>query len=63
MPNVMRCFGSVEVTSRFEKKAARVVAGSEFTLTIDLHAGEAGAERMASDLTPDYVKFNSAYRT
>lgn len=53
----------VEMTRRFEKKAERVVAAREFTLTIDLHAGRAGAQRMASDLTPAYVTFNSAYRT
>jgi glutamate N-acetyltransferase / amino-acid N-acetyltransferase len=53
----------VEVTARFEKKAEAVVAGREFTLTINLRAGDAGARRVASDLTPDYVHFNSAYRT
>jgi glutamate N-acetyltransferase/amino-acid N-acetyltransferase len=61
--NVPIVRSGVEVTSRFEKRAAEVVAAREFTLTIDLHAGDAGAERMASDLTPDYVRFNSAYRT
>jgi glutamate N-acetyltransferase / amino-acid N-acetyltransferase len=53
----------VEVTSRFERRAEAVVAAREFTLTVDLHAGDAGAQRMASDLTPDYVHFNSSYRT
>jgi len=53
----------VEVTSRVEKRAGRVVAGREFTLSIDLNAGPASAQRMASDLSPAYVRFNSAYRT
>lgn len=53
----------VEVTARVEKRAARVVAGREFTLTIDLHAGRAEARCVTSDLTPGYVHLNSAYRT
>ena len=51
------------VGSRAEQRAARVLAGPEFRLTIDLHAGRATASRMASDLTTAYVTFNSAYRT
>jgi len=53
----------VEIVGRVEKRAAKVVAQPEFSLTIDLHAGRAVAHRMASDLTVDYVRFNSDYRT
>lgn len=53
----------VEVVRRVERRAARVVAAPEFTLTIDLHGGAATAQRIASDLTPAYVRFNSDYRT
>ncbi len=53
----------VEVVRRVEKRAARIVAADEFTLTLDLHAGSAAARRMTSDLTVDYVRFNSDYRT
>ncbi len=53
----------VEVAGRVERRASGVVAAPEFTLTIDLHAGSARALRMASDLTVDYVRFNSDYRT
>ena len=53
----------VEVVGRVERQASRVVAAPEFTLTLDLHAGSATAMRMASDLTVDYVRFNSDYRT
>ena len=53
----------VEVVSRVERRASRVVAAPEFTLTLDLHAGSATATRMTSDLTVDYVRFNSDYRT
>lgn len=53
----------VEVVGRVERRASRVVAAPEFALTLDLHAGSATAMRMASDLTVDYVRFNSDYRT
>jgi glutamate N-acetyltransferase/amino-acid N-acetyltransferase len=53
----------VEVVSHVEQRASRVVAAPEFTLTLDLHAGSSTAMRMASDLTVDYVRFNSDYRT
>jgi len=53
----------VEVVGRVEERAAKVVAKPEFSLTLDLHAGAAVAHRMASDLSVDYVRFNSDYRT
>ncbi|MFN8641383.1 MAG: bifunctional glutamate N-acetyltransferase/amino-acid acetyltransferase ArgJ [Candidatus Binatia bacterium] len=53
----------IEVVRAVERRAGRVAARAEFTLTLDLHAGRARAERMASDLTVDYVRFNSDYRT
>jgi glutamate N-acetyltransferase/amino-acid N-acetyltransferase len=53
----------VEVVRQVERRASRVVAAPEFTLTLDLHAGASTAMRMASDLTVDYVRFNSDYRT
>jgi glutamate N-acetyltransferase/amino-acid N-acetyltransferase len=53
----------VEVVRQVERRAGRVAARPEFTLTIDLRAGRGRAERMVSDLTVDYVRFNSDYRT
>jgi len=53
----------VEVVDRVEARANRIVARKEFSVTVDLHSGRAGAMRMASDLTVDYVRFNSDYRT
>jgi len=35
----------------------------EFTLTIDLRAGEAAAEIYTCDLSLDYVRINADYRT
>jgi glutamate N-acetyltransferase/amino-acid N-acetyltransferase len=52
-----------EVVDRVERRAAAVVRRPEFTLTIHLHAGNAVAYRCTSDLSLDYVRFNSAYRT
>ncbi len=53
----------VEVVGSNERRANRIAARPEFTLTLDLHAGRGAALRMASDLTVDYVRFNSDYRT
>jgi glutamate N-acetyltransferase/amino-acid N-acetyltransferase len=52
-----------EIVGRIERRAAAVVRRPEFTLTIHLHDGSATAHRMTSDLSLDYVRFNSAYRT
>ncbi len=52
-----------EIVGAVEKRASRVVAKAEFTVRLDLHAGRGEAMRMASDLTVDYVRFNSDYRT
>jgi len=52
-----------EIVGRVERRAAAVVGRPAFTLTIDLHAGRHAAHRIASDLSVDYVRFNSAYRT
>ncbi|MBP1687115.1 MAG: putative amino-acid acetyltransferase [Deltaproteobacteria bacterium] len=52
-----------EIVGQVERRAAAVTRRAEFTLTLDLHAGHGEAFRMAADLTVDYVRFNSAYRT
>lgn len=46
-----------------ERKAAFVMRQSEFSVTIDLHLGRAGAHVVTSDLSVGYVRFNSAYST
>lgn len=53
----------VEVVREVESAAEKVAAKAEFALTVDLHAGSGQALRIASDLTPAYVRFNSDYRT
>jgi glutamate N-acetyltransferase/amino-acid N-acetyltransferase len=52
-----------EIVGQVEQRAAAVVRQPAFTLTVHLHAGPATAHRIASDLSLDYVRFNSAYRT
>ncbi len=52
-----------EIAGRVERRTAAVARQPEFTLTIHLHAGEAVAHRITSDLSLEYVRFNSAYRT
>lgn len=52
-----------EIVGRVERRAAAVVRQPEFTLAIHLHAGNAVAYRFTSDLSLDYVRFNSAYTT
>jgi glutamate N-acetyltransferase/amino-acid N-acetyltransferase len=52
-----------ELVGAVETAAAAVTRRDEFALTIHLRAGKASAYRVASDLTVEYVKFNSDYRT
>lgn len=52
-----------EIVAAVERRAAAVSRRPEFTLTLNLHAGDVQTRRMASDLSVDYVRFNSAYRT
>lgn len=52
-----------ELTSGIEKQAHTKMCADEFTLTIDLRAGNAVARRVTSDLSVEYVHFNSAYST
>lgn len=46
-----------------EQQAARVLSRSSFTVRIDLHRGKASASVWTSDLSHEYVRINSAYRT
>lgn len=46
-----------------EKEAATVMRESEFSLTIDLHLGRGTSHVITSDLSIEYVRFNSAYST
>jgi glutamate N-acetyltransferase/amino-acid N-acetyltransferase len=52
-----------ELTSGIEKQAHAKMCAEEFTLSIDLRAGSAVARRVTSDLSVEYVHFNSAYST
>ncbi len=52
-----------EIVAAVERRAAAVTRKPEFTLTLDLHAGTGEVRRLTSDLSVDYVRFNSDYRT
>lgn len=43
--------------------AGDILKQSEFRVTIDLHSGSSVAEVATTDITPEYVKINSAYAT
>ncbi len=53
----------VSTGAESEKLAAAVMQAPEFSLTIDLHLGRGAAHIVTSDLTVNYVRFNSAYST
>jgi len=46
-----------------EREAARILRRASFQVKINLHQGPATASMWTSDLTHDYVRINSAYRT
>jgi len=46
-----------------EKRAADIMTGKEFTLTIDLHRGGCHDTVLTCDLTHEYVSINADYRT
>lgn len=53
----------VELTGSVEKQAHAKMKADEFTLAIDLRAGNSVAHRVTCDLSVEYVHFNSAYST
>ncbi|MBI2987470.1 MAG: bifunctional glutamate N-acetyltransferase/amino-acid acetyltransferase ArgJ [Deltaproteobacteria bacterium] len=60
--NVTVVKSGVGMASR-EKKAARVLRHPSLRLKIDLHQGRRSAAVWTSDLSYEYVRINSAYRT
>ncbi|MDD5435523.1 MAG: bifunctional ornithine acetyltransferase/N-acetylglutamate synthase, partial [Nitrospira sp.] len=46
-----------------EKRVAEVMHRNEYTITIDLNAGQSEATVLTADLSYDYVKINVAYRS
>ena len=46
-----------------EKKAAGIMTGREFELSIDLHQGAHAEHVVTSDLTHEYININADYRT
>lgn len=46
-----------------EEKQRKVLEQEEFKVTIDLHAGDAQASVLTTDLSTEYVKINASYST
>lgn len=46
-----------------EEKAGKILAESEVTVLVDMHAGSESATAWGCDLTYDYVKINADYRS
>jgi len=46
-----------------EQQAKEIMAGKEFTLTVDLHQGDCHDRVLTCDLTHEYVSINANYRT
>ncbi len=46
-----------------EEDAKRVLSGKEFTITVNLHIGQAAAAFWTCDLSKEYVAINANYRT
>jgi len=46
-----------------EQQAKAIMAGREFTLTVDLHQGDCHDRVLTCDLTHEYVSINANYRT
>jgi len=55
--------GGVSTGKESEKQAAQVMKQAEFSITLDLHIGPGTAHVVTSDLSTNYVQFNSAYST
>lgn len=50
-------------TDYSEEKAGKILAESEVTVLVDMHAGSESATAWGCDLTYDYVKINADYRS
>jgi glutamate N-acetyltransferase/amino-acid N-acetyltransferase len=61
--DVMVVENGVFAPSAGEEEQRRVLQQEEFTVTIDLHAGNSQASVLTTDLSYDYVKINASYHT
>jgi len=55
--------GGLNLGSKQEAEAAKVLKLDEFVVKIDLHQGDAESSYYTSDLSYEYVKINADYRT
>jgi len=59
----LRVVKNGEPASYSDREAKRILEKREVEIVINLKQGSAGAKIYTCDLTPDYVKINSCYRT
>jgi glutamate N-acetyltransferase/amino-acid N-acetyltransferase len=64
------CFDNIVMVRRgmgvgvaAEKKIARVLKQKTFTIAVDLGVGQAHAHMWTTDLSYDYIRINSRYRS
>ncbi len=55
--------GGAPVTGDWEQRAAKVMTRREFSVVLDLNAGQEEASLLTTDLSEEYVRINAAYRT
>ncbi|MBI3596811.1 MAG: bifunctional glutamate N-acetyltransferase/amino-acid acetyltransferase ArgJ [Nitrospirae bacterium] len=61
--NVVVVQNGVGLGPAAEKKASRVLGKKSFTMTLDLRSGKHSATAWTCDLTEEYIRINTAYRS
>jgi len=61
--NVVVVQNGVGLGPAAERKAARVLGNQSFTVTLDLRSGKHSATAWTCDLTEEYIRINTAYRS
>ena len=61
--NVPVVIDGAPVSGDWEQRAAKVMTQREFSVVLDLKAGQGEASFLTTDLSEEYVRINAAYRT
>ena len=61
--DVLVVSGGAPVNGDWEQRAAKVMTQQEFSVVLDLNAGQGEASFLTTDLSEEYVRINAAYRT
>ena len=57
------CRNGQDAGPQAERKAKQVLRKAQFTLTVDCHLGTGSHHILSSDLSVEYVRLNSCYRS